>query len=274
MTSNFLYFTILFLRFKNILYKMAESNDEQFYWFCRNAFDSNKEKIFSAIDKERQLLKRTNNNVTLLIWACSRDNPLLVKGLIERGAYINDLDLGGWDALMYASSFGYLQVCIVLLNSGSDPNLIDRYQEYNSLFLAAYNDNLEICLLLISHGANLMLIINGYTALDKYGNIKEPRLSPDELKQRRAILQKAFEEGPHPDMCWKRRWPMMSVMVGCGFQHLAAQLLELEMQRIALYERGELPPSTILDTSERRRAYYMGLVFGNEWLLRLIVMFL
>ena len=52
------------------------------------------------------------------------------------------------------------------------------------------------------------------------------------------------------------------------------QLLELELQRVALSARGGLPPPTVLDTPERRRAYFMGQVFGNDGLLRLIVMFL
>jgi hypothetical protein len=59
-----------------------------------------------------------------------------------------------------------------------------------------------------------------------------------------------------------------------GFSPLAVRLLELELQRVALSARAGLPPPTVLDTPERRRAYFMGQVFGNDGLLRLIVLFL
>jgi len=42
------------------------------------------------------------------------------------------------------------------------------------------------------------------------------------------------------------------------------QLLGLELQRVALSARGGLPPPTVLDTQERRRAYFKGQVFGND----------
>jgi hypothetical protein len=37
---------------------------------------------------------------------------------------------------------------------------------------------------------------------------------------------------------------------------------------------AEVPPPVVLDTPEKRRAYYMGQVLSNDGLLRLVVTFL
>ena len=74
------------------------------------------------------------------------------------------------------------------------------------------------------------------TALDLYGyDLKlfpkpaRHALSDEVKEERREILRAAFANGSHPsqvqrrkDERWARRWPFMSVMVGCGFHPLAA----------------------------------------------------
>ena len=55
-------------------------------------------------------------------------------------------------------------------------------------------DIADSCLLLISRHANLMLALNGHTALDRYGLYT--RLAPSELEQRRATVLTAFEQAP------------------------------------------------------------------------------
>ena len=177
-----------------------------------------------------------------------------------------------WDALMYASFNGHIATCTVLLDRGADPD--SNSQHFSALSLAARNDNLQVCLLLISRRANLMLVVNGGTALNQYGEYKRPRLTPAKLKQRRTTVLTAFEQGPHPDMCWKRRWPMMSVMSGCGFRPLAARLLEQEMHLLVAGAAPPPPAPIALDTPQQRRAFYLGLIFRSDFLLRRIVPFL
>jgi hypothetical protein len=60
-------------------------------------------------------------------------------------------------------------------------------------------------------------------ALDACAEDKRPGFTPDEFEESRAIVLTAFEQGPHPDMCWKRRWPFVCVVVGCDLQPLAAR---------------------------------------------------
>jgi hypothetical protein len=203
---------------------------------------------------------------------CHHDNHHLVQGLLERGSNVHAWNIFYRNALIQASISGHIAIITILLNNGADPD--SNNQNYSPLSFAAYYNNLQVCLLLISRGANLMLHLTRGTALDVYGNYKRPILTLAEIEQRREILRNAFIQGPHPDMCWKRRWPIMNVMTGCGFRPLAKKLLELELQRDALFKRGELPLPIVLDSPEKRRAYYMGLIFSCDGLLRQIVAFL
>ena len=176
----------------------------------------------------------------------------------------------GWDALMYASLQGHIVICTVLLDRGADPS---SNQYCSALSIAALYDHLQVCLLLISRRANLMLASVGGTALDLYGGHKRPRLTPDELEQRRATVLTAFEQGPHPDMCWKRRWPFVCVLVGCDFQPLAARKAYLLLINPPLPPDAVIPPVPI-GTSEQYRAYLHGCIFAHPGFWKLIAAFL
>ena len=173
---------------------------------------------------------------------------------------------------MYASFSGHIAVITVLLDRGADPD--SNNQRFSALSWAARYDHLQVCLLLISRRANLMLALNGGTALAIYGNGKcNPRLTPDELEQRRAVVLTAFEQGPHPDMCWKRRWPFVCVLVGCDFQPLAARKAYLLMINPPLPPDAAIPPVPI-GTPELYRAYLHGCIFAHPGFWKLIAAFL
>ena len=235
---------------------MEEMSEEDFAELCDKAYEGETAEVLAAVDQDRRLASRANvGGMTLLILACmgGHDNPQLAQGLLERGANVHARRSHGWDALMLASYYGHFAVCTVLLDRGADPD--SNNQNSSALSKAASKDYLQVCLLLISRRANLMLALNNGTALAVYGMYKYSRFTP----QFRAIVLTAFEQGPHPDACWTRRWPMMSVMAGCGFRPLAVRLLEQEMH---------------LDTPQQRRAFYMRLIFRSDFLLRRIVSFL
>ena len=258
----------------------AGMSEEEFSRLCNKAREGKTAEVLAAVDQDRRLATRTEDDGsgwTLLIWACigRHDNPQLAQGLLERGANVHARSNDGWNALMRASYKGYIAVCTVLLDRRADPD--SNNQLSSALSSAARYDRLQLCLLLISRRANLMLALITGAALAVYSSYKDPRLTPDELEQRRAIVLTAFEQGPHPDMCWKRRWPMMSVMAGCGFRPLAVRLLEQEMHLAALVASGAAPPPPApiaLDTPQQRRAFYMRLIFRSDFLLRRIVSFL
>jgi hypothetical protein len=251
------------------------------------ALDGKTDEVLDAVDKDRSLL--VSCKFSLLKGACRNNNPLLVRGLLERGANVHDtVHDRQWDdhVLLVSSEKGHLGVCAALLDGGADPDFIYN-QQWSALSLAASKDHLQMCLLLISRGANLMMkLLFGVhtlvTALDMYGKHASPTLTPGELKERRAILLDAFRRGPHQaNARWDRRWPFMSVVVGKYFvsglhmTRLKQKVRHSLRRRIALQHffrmRGKPIP---LKTPEQRRNYYMIVIFSCEPLLRNIVSYL
>ena len=281
--------------------KEVTLSDEEFGELCDKAYEGRTAEVLTAMDQDRSLATRAwkwGNGTTLLHAGCNgENNPQLIFALLERGANLHARDTDrGQNALMLASRKGNRAVCALLLEKGADIRAQDNigrdslmlasykghvavctllleqadvhardHRGRDALIWVSYKGNLEVCLLLISRGANL-----SRTALDRYGESAYPRLTFHEKEQGRATMRAAFDI----ERRWALRWPVMNVMAGCGFCPLAVRLLALELQRVALSARGELPPLFILDTPERRRAYVMGQVFGNGGLLRLIVLFL
>ena len=249
-------------------------SEEDFDELCDKAYEGKTAEVLATVDQDRRLATRAGGGGwTLLIWACrgGHDNPQLAQGLLERGANVHARRSDGWDALMCASYNGHFAVITVLLDRGADPDSNNQF--VSALSLAASKDYLQVCLLLISRRANLMLALTGGTALAVYGRNKLPELTPAELEQRRAIVLTAFKQGPHPDMCWKRRWPFVCVLVGCDFQPLAARKAYLLMINPPLPPDAVIPAIPI-GTPELYRAYLHGCIFAHPGFWKLIAAFL
>lgn len=259
---------------------------KEFEILCEKAKYGKEVEVLAAIDQNRRLATRYdfNSGCTLLHKVClgNYDSPNFVQGLLERGANIHALtkicpqnNIFFYDALMCASIRGHKKTIKVLLDYGANPNFI--CPTHSALCLAASHNYLEVCLLLISRGANLMQRFHFGTALNIYGDaIKYSSIITwGMVNQSRATMLTAFERGPF--MCWKRRWPMMSVMAGCGFRPLAIRLHEQQLYIELLIEHGQSPPPPspiVLNTPEQRRTYYMQMIFRSDLLLRRIVSFL
>ena len=255
---------------------VAAMSEGEFEVLCSKARAGKTAEVLAAVDQDRRLATRAREDgvgKTLLLFACygRHDNAQLAQGLLERGANMHARGSGGCDALMHASRDGHIAVCTVLLGRGADPDSRNKY--YSALQMAACFDHLQVCLLLISRRANLMLVVNGRTALDEYSESKHPSLTSDELKQRRATLRTAFEQGPHPDACWARRWPFVSVMVGCDFQPLLARQLVLLALNPPLPHDAQIPPIEIA-TPEQYRAYLHGCIFAHPGFWKIIASYL
>ena len=271
----------------------AEMSKQEFNGLCDKAKQGKTAEVLAAVDQDRRLATRVDGDGnTLLIWACRgrHDNPQLAQGLLEKGANVHYRNKLGEDALMFASYKGHIKHVKLLLDYGVDPDSNNGHE--SALWLAARYKNLEVCLLLISRGANLMRVCKyGTTALTLYGDAmirseywnyigSEARAEVTrEIEQERPILLAAFERGPI--MCWKRRRHMMSVIVGCGFRPLAGTISEKPsmFSRLLKPLSGKLRPfwrknDQLVPTPEQRRAHYMQIIFRSDRLVRHIVSFL
>ena len=225
---------------------------------------------------------------TAIIAASSGGNDALVLELLNRGAELNARSANGFDALMLASrDCSTTAVVAVLLNHGADPNT--RNTDCTALGLAAAKDNLDICLLLVAHGADLYatnaVYGTGQNALNGYGRSKYD-FDPAVLEERRAMLKHAYDEGPHPNARWARRKNFVMVLATASsltmflpvafpydFQPTAARRAMLA----ALYP--PLPPyvpipSLPAGTPEQKRAIMNMAIFGHSGLWKLIASYI
>ena len=210
---------------------------------------------------------------TALLAASQGGNEGLVVELLKRGADLKARNEIGSDSLWLSSWKGHVAVATILLGRGCDPNT--RNDHMTALGVAAANDRLPVCILLLSKAADLHALMPfiGCTALLCYGQFAEPPLSPAVLKERRALLQHAYDEGPHPNARWARRWPFMQVMVFNDFQPLVARKAFLLALNPPLPPNVPIPAIPI-GTKEQYRAYLQGLVFSHPGFWKLIASYI
>ena len=209
---------------------------------------------------------------TAILAASQGGSEGLVVELLKRGADRKARDEYGQDSLFLASFAGHIAVATVLLGRGCDPNT--RSNHWTALGVAAAWDHLPVCILLLSKGADLYepMPFGRRTALQRYGEWAD-LLTPTVLEGRRALLQHAYDEGPHPNARWARRWPFVMVLVCYGFQPTAARRAVLLALNPPLPTNVKIPP-IVMRTKAQRRAFLNMKVFGHEGIWRIIASYI
>ena len=124
------------------------------------------------------------------------------------------------------------------VEQGRRPQLKKCYP-HRTLSAAADYDNFEVCLLLVSHAADVLEIVGyGQTALDLYGSHRRPNLTPEVKTQRRALLRKAYDEGPHPNaFSFFRQSITLSTLAGSAAGRLCVCWCATTSSRLQLARR-------------------------------------
>ena len=210
---------------------------------------------------------------TAILAASSGGSEGIVAELLKRGADLTRRNSLMNDALFNASHRGHVAVATILLRRGCDPNTKGSF--FTALGVAALNDQLTVCILLLSKAADLYapMPYDGRNALEWYGDSVYPPLAPAVLEERRAMLQHAYDEGPHPNARWARRWPFMQVMVCYGFHPTAARRAVLLALNPPLPPNVKIPP-IVMRTKAQRRAFLNMKVFGHEGIWRIIASYI
>jgi len=182
-----------------------------------------------------------------------------------------------WNELMYASYCNQIQIVNLLLDRGEDPSF--GTNRNTPLTLAADVGNHDICILLLSKGANLMDRNNiGSNALSAYCSLSiKGLITIDHADLYRNEMCAVWRSGPHPsqvkrrDDNWTKCWPFMNVLYSHRFLLLDERSKQLTSS--ALPHDVSIPPIDI-STPEKRSAFLKTLVFSNKGLVRLICSFL
>ncbi len=115
------------------------------------------------VDKEGMI-----NELLKILWRKDIDNETekRVIELIKDGANIEKKDKGGYTALIWASSRGYVKVVEALIDAGAKVDEKDNKGE-TALMWASKNGHVEVVKALIEGGADVTITNNkGYTAID------------------------------------------------------------------------------------------------------------
>jgi hypothetical protein len=235
---------------------------------------ANIESVRALLDQGVAVDSRGFNQSTPLLITSARGHGAVAALLLDRGANVNAKEnAGGGTPAIYASLNGHLDTLQLLVSREAD---IHHRTEigYSSLLEAALHDHLPVCEYLLSLGADLMaLSIYNETALTHYGcKSNDYRgLSPETKALRRAALQRAWENGPHPsqikrrcDERWIRRGSFITVLAENGYRPLQARALEIALAALAVDPNEPvIVPRTSFDD-----------VFRNDNLVRYIAEFL
>ena len=194
----------------------------------------------------------------------------------------------GPHTILYAAIMGgQAKLVSALLDLGSTLEDGD-----NPLFAAIDHDELEVCKVLLSRGADLLhrptwMERDNGSMLDSYGSDWDhnpadhphrPRLSNEVKEKRRRILQEAYERGPlalerKREANWVRRGSFVCAMAGLGFQPLVARSLEEAVKNPPLPTTASLPPIPT-KTEEEKRSKLHNDVFGHVGIWRRVASFL
>ena len=267
-----------------------EDDDDEsdvFRQFLTDCTEANQTAALQTLDLHPGLLKKrwggdvfsvgddrdVDRGFTAILAASQGGSEGLVVELLKRGADWKARDVNGSDSLFLASMEGHAAVATILLGRGCDPNT--RNDHWTALGIAAAWDHLPVCILLLSKAADLYALMpyGGCNALQHYGDFANPRLTLAVLRKRRALLKHTYNEGPHPNARWDRRWPFMMVMVCYGFQPTAARRAVLLALNPPLPTNVKIPPIVMRTAAQRRRFLNMK-VFGHEGIWRIIASYI
>ncbi|KAK6112466.1 Ankyrin repeats (3 copies) family protein [Brugia pahangi] len=136
---------------KDELLEAAKNGDEESLLCCLTPFNINCHAV-------------TGRKSTPLHLACGYNRVRTVKILLEKGADVQAVDIGGLVPLHNASSFGHLEVVNLLLEAGADSQAEDLWN-FTPVHESASKGRLEVVRLLAASGAD---------PTRKTGNAKAP----------------------------------------------------------------------------------------------------
>ena len=179
-------------------------------------------------DKIRQLLEegadpnaynKTAIRATILMSCTELGYTNLVKLLLEYGANVNAIDKDGWNALHYAILNIQTEAAGILLDHGIDINARNQHGEtplamaIRQLNYSVHNgsatgtmtdDQQQNIFLLLSHGADVSIVPNGYSLYDSVFEICEDEDMCKYLSDinEKIIAAKSMKSDASPDLEW------------------------------------------------------------------------
>ncbi|KAL8949471.1 MAG: hypothetical protein Q9222_004419 [Ikaeria aurantiellina] len=120
-------------------------------------------KRYALIQRIAEEKAEGNNVLTGLREAVREKHFTRVQVLLDKGADVNELELGGWTALTIAAEQNYVEGTQLLLHNGADVNMSGA-REWTALHWGAEKGSLLAIRVLVEHGADIDAWRCGWTA--------------------------------------------------------------------------------------------------------------
>jgi len=227
-----------------------QSEQEQFWSACAAG---NLEAVVGLLETGLvDINAQSKNRRTGLLTACHSGRKLVAIKLIEAGAVLDTADINGWTALHWACRRAQLPVALKLVSSGCDVNLINAEQQtafgvYGRSYRSVYGRSLSAV---------------------------SVKAAVDDLQ----AAHTAFAEWYRVETIWKRRWPLLSVLVGCGYGYPPRAIKTVVTTRETGEAReaggGASASGSEGRSQDQKQGLTMFAVFVCHDLMRIIVTFL
>jgi len=133
------------------------------------------------------------------MWAVEKGFEVVAYRSLDFGVNLEDFDNDGWTAIMYGARRGNLALVRKLLQNGANLEVSSNEDLYTPLHLAAGNELMDICDILLSGGADPL-------AKDSDGKIPASYIkTPKNLERYNACVEQVAESGKSAEEINKTR---------------------------------------------------------------------
>ncbi|XP_011169381.1 BRCA1-associated RING domain protein 1 isoform X2 [Solenopsis invicta] len=168
----------------------------------------------------KNINKPNHRGETPLHVACLKRNVEQIKHLFINGANLNTKDAAEWTPLQEVVSYGYTEICALLLECGASPN-ISGFNQRRPLHEATKNNRIEEAKLLLQHNADRELC-------DQYGKKPIDYCKSEEMRQ----LLMDFPKSPSEKVSDLNETLNKSIRTGCDKFVILASNLKHENQKL------------------------------------------
>ena len=211
--------------------------------------DRNIEHLKHLIQMGVNLDSQNNKGLTLFMEAVAKNDQELCEILLALGSNINIRNRQGYTLLMEEYQKGNMQMVQFLLDKGCDTNIkANDEDQRTALIMAVAKNDLDMCDMLLSHGANINLA-------DGDGN--SPILfcaRANSSNYKRETFDYLISKGCSINQCNRMGAPLLGILLAMKRDEEARRVLQMKGAKVRFPESYDEP---IVHALERKDPYWL-----------------
>ena len=210
--------------------------------------DRNIEHLKDLVQLGIDLESQNNEGLTVFMEAVARNDQELCEALLAIGSNINTLSRRGYTPLMEEYQKGNMQMVQFLLDKGCDTNIkANDEDQRTALIMAVAKNDLDMCDMLLSHGANINLGDRDGTSPIMFC----ARAKSNDYK--RETFDYLLSKGCSVNQCNKRGVPLLGILLSTKKDDEARTVLQMKGATVRFPDSYDEP---IVHALERTDPYW------------------